>query len=650
MPIISAGCIISDRLMLEHSPTSTVLRACVMLLVALTVSRAEAADNARQLCELSDARISESSGLSASRRYPGHLWTHNDSGNSARLFLINLDGQTVATVNLEGASKIDWEDMAVAGTGQDAWVYVGDIGDNSKARPNIVVYRFREPELNVTAPPVTLSVPWEKMTLTYPDGANNAETLLATGDGHLIVITKNVGPSQVFKTTEPFAANTLQTLASIGQYNFCAADLRSCLATGGDLSPDGTHLVVRSYTDAYEWTLPAGILWTEIWSIAPQITLLPVTKQGESICYSADGEHLYMTSEQLPTPLWELTAEVAPPTGSVQFSATAYSGSEQSGSVTITVTRAGTDEAVTVQYATSNGTASAGTDYAATSGTLSWAAGDISAKTFSIPILNDSRYERNETVNLALGGLTGAAALGYPATAVLTILDDDPKISDFTPTSGTPGPPATLVTINGLRFTGATAVKFGGRSAGELVADINASNTGYQIVSDTQIKVRVPATAITGPLSVTVPSGTARKATFTVSSPTVVKFTPSSGRVSDIITITGNGASFDSTTYPPTAVTLNGVSAGAQVPDINASNTGYQVISATQIKVRVPAGAATGLIGVSNANGTGVSATTFGVLPSVAGLHQLRERSRIVWLGRSRASAKCELALPLFQT
>ncbi len=55
------------------------------------------------------------------------------------------------------------------------------------------------------------------------------------------------------------------------------------------------------------------------------------------------------------------------------------------------------------------------------------------------------------------------------------------------------------------------------------------------------------------------------------------------------------------------------------MPDIDASNTGYQVISVTEIKVRVPAGATTGLIRVSNANGTGVSATAFAVLPSTGG-------------------------------
>ena len=74
------------------------------------------------------------------------------------------------------------------------------------------------------------------------------------------------------------------------------------------------------------------------------------------------------------------------------------------GSILITVTRTGgSSGAVGVSYATSNVSATAGSDYTSTSGTLSWANGNTASKTFSIPIINDSVYgEGNETVNLTL--------------------------------------------------------------------------------------------------------------------------------------------------------------------------------------------------------------------------------------------------------
>jgi hypothetical protein len=85
----------------------------------------------------------------------------------------------------------------------------------------------------------------------------------------------------------------------------------------------------------------------------------------------------------------------------------------------------GTASPVGVQYATADGTATAGTEYTATSGTLVFAAGQTSA-TFTIPILDDNLDETNKTVNLALTApMVGGATLGTPNTAVLTITDDD---------------------------------------------------------------------------------------------------------------------------------------------------------------------------------------------------------------------------------
>jgi hypothetical protein len=115
--------------------------------------------------------------------------------------------------------------------------------------------------------------------------------------------------------------------------------------------------------------------------------------------------------------------------GTLQFSSATYSIAENGGSATITVTRMnGTEGTVTVDYATSDGTATAGSDYTASSGTLSFADGDT-MKTFTIPITDDINDENDETVNIALSNVTGGAMLGMPNVAVLTIMDNDPPAS-----------------------------------------------------------------------------------------------------------------------------------------------------------------------------------------------------------------------------
>ncbi|HSI36859.1 MAG TPA: Calx-beta domain-containing protein [Tepidisphaeraceae bacterium] len=116
--------------------------------------------------------------------------------------------------------------------------------------------------------------------------------------------------------------------------------------------------------------------------------------------------------------------DVAVP-GAFALSSAAYSLAENGGSATITVTRtAGTNVAASVNYATSNGTATSGSDYTAASGTLSFAAGETS-KTFTVSVTNDSAIESNETIGLALSSPTNGATLGSQSTATLTINEDD---------------------------------------------------------------------------------------------------------------------------------------------------------------------------------------------------------------------------------
>jgi hypothetical protein len=113
----------------------------------------------------------------------------------------------------------------------------------------------------------------------------------------------------------------------------------------------------------------------------------------------------------------------------VQFNAAAYAVVEGSDLVTITVTRIGGSGAASVNYSTSDGTASGGAacggtvDYVNQSGTLSWAAGDSNAKTFTVPVCEDAANESDETVNLTLSGASGDTSLGAKRTAVLTIVN-----------------------------------------------------------------------------------------------------------------------------------------------------------------------------------------------------------------------------------
>jgi len=130
--------------------------------------------------------------------------------------------------------------------------------------------------------------------------------------------------------------------------------------------------------------------------------------------------------------------------GVLQFSVDNVSVNEDGGSATITVTRTnGSNGAISVDYASTNNSATAGNDYIAATGTLNWNDGDASAKTFTVTIIDDDTVEGNETLDLSLGNVTGGAVLGVPDTAALTIMDNDSGesikndvIIDFGPSYG----------------------------------------------------------------------------------------------------------------------------------------------------------------------------------------------------------------------
>ncbi len=190
------------------------------------------------------------------------------------------------------------------------------------------------------------------------------------------------------------------------------------------------------------------------------------------------------------------------------------------------------------------------------------------------------------TANTVGGSFTvnaSVAGVSTPATFSLTNLTP-PKITKFTPPSGTPG---TTVTITGSRLSGATKVTIHGQTS-TISSD-----------SATTIKVLVPVGATTGKIKVTTPDGTATSVVSFMALkamvPTITKFTPTSGNVGSVVTITGTNL------YGATWVTFDGIK-GTVTSD-----------STTTIKVNVPTGAKTGKIKVTTAGGSVTSSASFTV-------------------------------------
>jgi aryl-phospho-beta-D-glucosidase BglC (GH1 family) len=111
-----------------------------------------------------------------------------------------------------------------------------------------------------------------------------------------------------------------------------------------------------------------------------------------------------------------------PSAGALALSAASYTALQSAGSLSVSITRSGgSTGAVSVKYATADGTGTSGTAYTATSGTLSWASGDSSAKSVKIPLVSSPAFVGTKTFGIALSGASGGAALGTPTSATVSI-------------------------------------------------------------------------------------------------------------------------------------------------------------------------------------------------------------------------------------
>ncbi|HEV2761838.1 MAG TPA: hypothetical protein VGV38_02495 [Pyrinomonadaceae bacterium] len=264
------------------------------------------------VASLEDPAVDESSGLAASRREPGLFWTHNDAGDGPFIYAFDRQGRKRGTFRVAGAQADDWEDID-AGPGPkpgQSYLYVGDIGDNEFARPNIVVYRVAEPQVTPEDARSTRFEPRateqaEAFALKYTDGQHNAEAMAVhprTGD--IYVITKEgEGPAKVYRAAAPAAGATEGTLERVGEVSAPAAF--PGMITGADISPDGRRVVLCDYVGAYELSVEGNAPFDNVWKQTPRVFDPGKRRQGEAISYSTDGASVFSTSEGKNAQLFE---------------------------------------------------------------------------------------------------------------------------------------------------------------------------------------------------------------------------------------------------------------------------------------------------------------------------------------------------------
>jgi hypothetical protein len=233
--------------------------------------------------------IDESSGLAASRRFPGLYWTHNDSGGAPVIYAVDREGRLVGKpVRVVGARNVDWEDIAADEAGN---LWIADIGNNLNARTDLCLYVIPEPDPRaVEAVRVT-----RKLDIRYPDQflfppprwEYDAEALFVA-NGKPYVLTKHRGSTttklyRLDKESDGLSA----PLTLLGSFE------AGGMVTAADASADGRRLVVLTYTAVWLFERASGDDY-----FAGKVRWLPIrADQCEGICFDADGS-IVLSNEQ----------------------------------------------------------------------------------------------------------------------------------------------------------------------------------------------------------------------------------------------------------------------------------------------------------------------------------------------------------------
>ncbi|MBN1947720.1 MAG: hypothetical protein JW797_18790 [Bradymonadales bacterium] len=240
--------------------------------------------------------IDEASGLAASRKNPGVLWTHNDSGGEAELFALTTCGTLLGVVELAGVEAIDWEDLAIGACGDEDCLFVGDIGNNSLERTDLSLYRLVEPAVDPTTPFDRLQLSdWQRFGFTYPEGNFDSEALVVDPAGTPYLLTKvSYGESRLYRFPELVEDEPL-VLVDVGPIKVGATTMS--LATAADLDRTGSRLIVRTYLNALEWRFDPQEAVESIVGTSGIPVPIHFEVQGEAISYDPREGGYFQVSE-----------------------------------------------------------------------------------------------------------------------------------------------------------------------------------------------------------------------------------------------------------------------------------------------------------------------------------------------------------------
>jgi hypothetical protein len=246
--------------------------------------------------KIKDAKINECSGLVCSSKSDSLIWVHNDSGDQSKIYLINSNGETIAHYNFNKKVR-DCEDIAIwKRKNNKAQIFVGDIGDNDNKRGFITVFQFDEPSLKMNDKEQLIENV-KTFNFVYPDGARDAECLMFDPiEEKLIIVSKREDSVSVYTAFLNNLKTDQNTLTKEATLYFPGLGFTRWI-TAGDISTDGTKIIIKSYAQVYYWDRKNKQSVSEAMLQPHKLLKYKPEPQGEAIGFTNQAKQFYTISE-----------------------------------------------------------------------------------------------------------------------------------------------------------------------------------------------------------------------------------------------------------------------------------------------------------------------------------------------------------------
>lgn len=287
------------------------ISGAVLGVVAVALLPGAAVAAPTTVCTVQDERLPKITGITAVEG--GYVVVAlDDNVNTLRLFKLDAACKPTRIVN----DPIDPNSPQDLASTPDGALWVADVGDDGLERATVAVHK-------VVGSKAT------RYRLSYPDGKHNAAALVVQPNGVPVIITKEAGNvAKMYTTAAPLAGTATVPLKPAGTVTMPASTTSGgpvgpggrTVVTGAALAPDGKKVLIRTFTDAYEWDVQTDVP-TAVKG-KPRHTPLPSEQDGQAIAYTADGVNFVTISASGTSPLLEWTPAPPPVTAKPPTSTT----------------------------------------------------------------------------------------------------------------------------------------------------------------------------------------------------------------------------------------------------------------------------------------------------------------------------------------